>query len=376
MKRTRHFGAWLLIALGLLLTGAGLWNTQNAGSTLEYVLPAPQGEGEIAALLKSKDSALEDMADAMEASCVWALKTDVSVSGEMSSSAQTAGLRAGGSGFFAVYPRYLVSGRLLSETELIEGAKKAVLDEELAFKLFPTVDPIGQKISVDGTELEVVGVVYHKRTVGEINLTNVYAPLLAVQDASFDILALSAKPLSGAGASIMFDSLASGNWRSGGETYHLEKEAMRARLPILYLLCISAAALVLRAFMWLNTHALSAFADLRARLKNVYPAQIIPRVALYALIFAAGYGALFLALYWIASRAANPLYIFPEWVPENIVEWSSIRSVFWNLATAEAKLVRCATPVVRKIQFWAGVVQWGVVFTMAGTILRLCKRKR
>lgn len=369
MKRKHRTGALLLAALGLFLIGTGLWQIRDAGNLLEYVLIAPQAPAEIAELVQKKEDALEGMAEALEASCVTATATGAYVSApDMGTSAQ-ATLFAGGDGFFQVYPRYLVSGRLPSETELKKGEPTAALDEDLAFALFPTVDPVGQTISVNGTQLRVVGVVRHERHVGEADLYTVYAPLLSVQEQPFSILTLSAKPLHGSGASVMFADTASDNWAPGGEMYNTDKETMRAKLPLRYALVLFAASLLLRAFGLVRSLGRRAAEDIHLRLQTKYLKVLLGRIAAWAAALAASCAVLLGALYAVAGVAVAPLYVFPEWVPDNIVEWSSIRDVFWNLATEGVQMISAATGAVRAIQFWAGVIQWGTIFGLIAALL-------
>lgn len=376
MKRKMHVGAWLLILLGLTLIAVGLGYTARIPSTLEYTLLPPTTQTEIETLVKKKDTALEGMKSMIEASCVSAIRSQTSIRAEDAGTSETVMLRAGGPGFFAVYPRYLISGRLISETELAEGALKIVLDEEVAFRLFPTIDPIGQMVEAEnGKTFEVVGVVRHRRTVGEAALFNAYIPLLAAPDQPYDILSLSVAPLLDAGADIMLAGVAADNWQSGGELWSTHKEVMRARLPILYTLCIFAFALVLRILYRCNRMVAGWIYDIRARLQTVYPSAVVGRAAGCLGMAILLYGALLLALYGIARVAVEPLYTFPEWVPENIVEWSSLRNVFWNLAERDSRLVRCATPTIRAIGFWRGTVLWGALFTLVGTLLQTTGRK-
>ncbi|MDO4740634.1 MAG: ABC transporter permease [Eubacteriales bacterium] len=376
MKRKKSAAAYLLLALALLLTGAGLWFTAIGEDLLEYVLLAPADEKEIIQLAEKKEDALEEMSDVLRASTVSGRAKGVHVSSADSADGAQAALHAGGEGFFEVYPKYLISGRLISETELRTGAPKALLDEELAFKLFPTVDPIGRKISVSGVELEVVGVVRHSRRVGETELYNVYAPLPAMSGVPFETLSLSAVPLPGSGAHIMFETIASDSWRAGGYFYRMEKEALRARLPVLYIGAIFAFAGVLWLVRKVNGLVLAFIGDIRARLQSSYAAKLLPRILSGILGLLLLYAALGCAAWFIGLQAVEPLYIFPEWVPENLVQWASIRKVFWNLATAASQQVNVASGDVRALQFWGGVIRWGVLFGLSGVVLLAHGRRK
>ncbi|MBR0408045.1 MAG: hypothetical protein IJI53_08410, partial [Clostridia bacterium] len=82
-----------------------------------------------------------------------------------------------------------------------------------------------------------------------------------------------------------------------------------------------------------------------------------------------GFGALIGATYLLLVFSAQPLYVFTEWVPDNIVEWSSLKRVFWNLTASAANLTRFATRELRVIEFWGGVLRWGIVAALLGVAL-------
>lgn len=375
MKRKTNTAALLLMALALFLVGVGLWQTACAPDLLEYVLIAPREEGEIARLLGKKDDALETMKDTFSASAVKASAHGIYISAKDAGTGVQAALTAGGEGFFEVFPEYLKAGRLLSETELRTGAAKAVLDEDLAFALFPTVDPIGRTISADGVDLEVVGVVRHSRRVGETELYGVYAPLLAVQELPMETLSLAVLPLPGSGASIMFETTASDSWRAGGSFYNYAKETLRARLPLLYTAILFGFALLVGLLHRLNGLTISAVGKLRARLEHDYLPKVLPRMIAYALCLLAAYALLVLAAWRLGAWAVEPLYVFPEWVPENLVKWSAIRDVFWNLAVDASRSIDVAPAAVRALQFWAGVIRWGTIFGLVSALLLAFGRK-
>ena len=72
-----------------------------------------------------------------------------------------------GEGWLDVHPRYIREGCLFSETEHSSGEHKAVLDEELAFKLFPTDTTCGKRVNIDGVWYDVIGVVRRAHNPGD-----------------------------------------------------------------------------------------------------------------------------------------------------------------------------------------------------------------
>ena len=374
MRNKRSAALVLLALVGLALTCAGLAGTWRVPDLLQYAAPAPETSEGLMNLVEDRKTALSDMADAVEASAVLAIKSGTYVSaGEGGASAQ-ATLLAGSEGMFAVSPRYLTEGRLITDTELKAGEKVAVLDEELAFALFPTTGAVEGKVSVGGVELRVVGVVRHNRKVGERDLYNVYAPVRAVPAAGYEAVVLTVKPVPGSGAEIMFPSTAEAGWYSGGVSLSLEKESMRAHMPLRVSLSLAAIALIALGLRLWNRFSARRIRDIRAKLEKEYLPRVLPRILLYGLAIALGYGAIAACMYLTASFTAAPLYVFTEWVPENLVKWSAIRDVFWNLAGSDARLVQASTPEAREIAFWGGVLRWGVFFLYAAGLLAVLRR--
>ena len=80
-------------------------------------------------------------------------------------------------------------------------------------------------------------------------------------------------------------------------------------------------------------------------------------------------------LYGLMTFTVEPLYVFTEWVPENIVAWSSLRDVFWNLTSSAAQLVKVGMPQMRRIEFAGGLLRWGCLLA-AWAALLLKRRAR
>ncbi len=163
---------------------AGLCMLALQPSVLQYCIVAPTDEAaaepsgqeeqtvqqeESGALQKLYEAwqtrAEEDLSEVLSAASIAARDYGFALSGEGGSA--TATLTAVGESWFAVYPRYLVSGRLMTQQELKDGDRLIVLDEPLAFKLFPTADPIGRELTIGTERYEVIGTVRYRRSVGE-----------------------------------------------------------------------------------------------------------------------------------------------------------------------------------------------------------------
>ena len=93
--------------------------------------------------------------------------------------------------------------------------------------------------------------------------------------------------------------------------------------------------------------------------------QVFGSAALWLLGLAAISGAAFALL----SLLIEPLYVFTEWVPEVIVEWSSLEARFWELTTAMAKPVKVQTAEYARVCFFGTLLRWGVISALCAVIL-------
>ena len=380
MKKTqRRRLPWVLMALGALMALVALGMLAQTRDVLQYglIAPSPGEKGENYAQLSTSARQLGvDLKDALAWTCAGGSVGSVSLSvGEAS---EDASLAAIGEGWLEVYPRFIVQGRRISEAELRDGAMVAMLDERLAFRLFGEELPENAEVQLGGSAFRVVGTVRHAgslfggRGVGDKEPFDAYVPLTAVgrTEIELETMTLSALPTSGgAGAAQLFEEAAEGQWQSGGRLIRLKKEAMRRTILPRMLLLIAGLYAMVGLFKRMTALAGRWVEAFRRRLKESYLKPLIPRlIGLIAMILL-GYGAL-IGLTWLLMLfSAQPLYVFTEWVPENIVEWSSIVKVFWNLVGGAADLVRVGTRELRVIEFWGGLLRWGTVLFLLGAAL-------
>ena len=373
-KQSKRRLPWVLMALaglGMLLG--------TTGSALQYCVAAPdpgeKGES-YRKLAVSAGHVGEELKDALEWVALGGASEEVTLTAGKNSEA--ASLVAMGEGWLEVYPRFIVQGRRIGETELAEGAKLIMLDEGLAFKLFGEELPPEAKVTLNEAEYQVVGTVRHAgsllggRGVGDGQAYDAYVPLLSVaaSGVELDTLTLSAKPQDdGSGAAQLF-SEAAGQWLAGGTFINLKREAMRRTILPRIVLLIAGLYVMVGLFKRMTLLAEGWVEGFRRALKGSYLKPLIPRlVGLIALILL-GYGALIGLTWLLMVFSAQPLYVFTEWVPENIVEWSSIRKVFWSLVSDSARLIRVGSRELRAIEFWGGLTRWGTVLLLLGGAMR------
>ena len=81
----------------------------------------------------------------------------------------------------------------------------------------------------------------------------------------------------------------------------------------------------------LNRRAAAFGANARARLKTEYLRDMLPSLLPRAGVLAVGYALIVAAAFGVLALAVEPMYVFTEWIPDVLVELSSITDRFWQL---------------------------------------------
>ena len=382
MEYRRRKLPWVFVFLGAMMALCALAMLSQTANVLQYSVIAPEAgeKGEnIRALMKSAKQLNADLTETVKWVAMDGAAGKVSLS--IDNKSEEANLIAIDEGWLEVYPRFLVKGRRIGESELMQGAAVIMLDDGLAFKLFGTELPEDAEVKLGGQTYSVVGTVRHAgslfggRGVGDTVEYDAYIPLAKALSAgvTLNTLTLSAVPLGGISAALLFEEKARENWLAGGDMIYLAKESMRREtLPRVLLLIVGLYALygLFRRMTSVVMHWFEGFAQ---AMKESYFKALIPRLLWIILMSLAGYAALIGVTYLLMLFSVQPLYVFTEWVPENIVEWSSIAKVFWNLTSAAAQRVRIATRELRVVEFWGGILRWGMILVLLGVALLLKK---
>ena len=396
-KKRKTRGKWLL-ALGALLMAAGLCMLALQPSVLQYCIVAPTDEaapepsgqesaGQEAQTAKQESGALkalydawqtrvgEDLSEVLSAASIAARDYGFALSGEGGSA--TATLTAVGENWFSVYPRSLVSGRLMTQQELKDGDRLIVLDEPLAFKLFPTADPIGCELTIGTERYEVIGVVRYRRSVGEYEQYQAYIPYTSAAEdrLPMEIVEVCGVALPQSGASRAFED-AGENWQDGGTFIDTDKEAMRGGIVARVLAIALGLYLILYLLRRLNRRTAGVGVDIRARLQTEYFRDMLPGLLPRFGLLALGYAALLAAAYGVLTLAIEPMYVFTEWIPDVLVELSSITERFWQLTSAAAAPIFIRTKEYAEIRFWSGLVRWGALSALTGALVMALSARR
>jgi hypothetical protein len=375
-------GKWLVV-LGAALTVFSLAALMRIPGLAQFIAPAPaeqtaqepdggEGEAEPAA-----PSALRSLVDSWEnnrselggaASGMSAVMYGATLD---SSAAQTdsATVTCVGDGWFDVYPRFLTEGRLFSGDEQEVGRQVVVLDEQLAFKLFPTTAPTQGRVMLDGQWYEVIGVVRHRRGAGDSDKYGAYIPLMTAArlglQTEFVQLSCSASSM---GAVRALESVAD-TVMEGGSFYYTHKEVMRVTMILRILGVLLGMYMLGFALRMWNRRTVELVRGWQQEVLRHYFKKMLPSVVGWSLLQLAGYALLALAAFGVLRLTISPMYMFTEWVPEVIVEWSKIMDRFEGLITAAAAPVRYQTREYAAIRFYGALLRWGVICLLSGAML-------
>lgn len=371
MEKRKHRGMLILLLGGvLMLLGACL--LAGMDNLMQYVMPAPastQEGGELEALYEEGQKQLEAMADALFSGAIGARKQSVSLAAENGQSVQAA-LYAVGVGYFDVLHETLQNGRLISEMDIEKAQDVIVLDESAALTLFAGDDPVGGRVTLEGQEYEVAGVIRGGRRIGELDEHIAYIPITA---ASRHALAMQTVEVTAHGTDLvasaiqMEDTLSS--WRPGGSFYSFGKRALGAVMPLRWVLLIGGGLVLLSLLARLNAFTWGRVCLYADRLKTRYARDMLGGMAASLAVCLLGYALLAGATFLLARFSIQPLYVFTEWVPEVVVELSSLNDRFWSLNNLNASAVRCVSRFSVRQELGQGLFRWGMMAALLGAAL-------
>lgn len=246
----------------------------------------------------------------------------------------------------------LLEGRQLYIEEIEMGAYSAVIDEKLAIALYRVGNPVGRTLTISGVDFTVVGVTRGGRTLGDREASRVLVPLKALDKAGVQTKMLSVvmKPKSGSGAYAAL-SQAMSDWYSGGDFYSMSKEAYRVSLPLRLTLCVLGAMAVAVTLKLSGRATRAIFAGGKRKLESRYAVNILPELFLRGLTIFVMYALNTAAIALILQAALAPVYIFPEWVPGNLVDPVKIIETFWTLRSQETGLLSLRTPDLLRLKY-------------------------
>lgn len=274
-----------------------------------------------------------------------------------------------GEGDSALHTRIPVFGRLLFPEELKNGERVMLLDEQLALSLFGIADPLERTVTIGEEKFRVVGILRHRKQVGDYMDSGAYISLAAGihLPLQLDSLMVEGKPIPGKGAPTTFAADVR-KWVSGGTFINLGKERMGATLWLRVLLFAVGMAVALKWIGWMNRRASRGIKRYKEALQHRYPSELMLPLLGVLFLLAVGYLLGLIVVAVLMNFIIEPVYTFTEWIPAVLVEWQEIAAAFWKVWQPASTLMELRSPELIRIRFLALMVQ---VFSAGAVVLLL-----
>ncbi len=376
-----------LILAGVLLMGYALLEIEKTPALLQYIVPADaetqsnntEGEPPPTQLRLRMDALEEQSAQLSEAVVVHTLTGTAPMTSLTADQAgASAGLIGMGENHFLVYPALLHLGRFPQPEELELGERVMLVDEQVALALFKMIDIIDREVEFMGETYRIIGVLRHQKKVGDEADQFIYVPLATLAkrtDSGLETLRLTAVPVPKGGAMVAFKEFAS-QWMPGGQAYDLRREKVGNNLWARFLGCGIGFALL----GWLISKYVQSIVllqqDMQRKLVKSYITKLMPYLVtqivlrMIALAVLAGLAAA------LALLLLEPIKVFPEYVPDILVEPKMIAETFWSIRRTESSALVLRSPQVIRLLYFGQLCNIATIVTLAGGCLTFWKLRR
>ncbi len=364
MRQIISKGQIFLLLICAAILGYGFLQIQAVRPRLQYMWAAPAvqtdagsaaGKGNapnqaLMTALERMQNAAEDWTGILQTYSLDGLVEKASLTGENSVQARLTLLGPNGQSTRELIPRF---GRLIYPEELSEGENVILIDESLALKLFRIAEAVDHKVQIGEKSYRVVGVLRHRRQVGDTLDYCAFIPLKSVTETSMqlDALCVTAEPIQGTGASVAMQGTMN-NLFPNGTFIDLQKERMGAWLWLRVLLFLLGMTCMIRLARFLIETTVLFTRQLKLRLQEKYAWQLLPWILGRSFCLAMGFGICAFAFVLLMNLILEPVYIFPEWIPAVLVEWSDIQDAFWKVWKAFAVMREFRTPELMRLRFF------------------------
>ena len=367
IKKKRKFSVpgIVLIVLSVAIIVSALVLMHSVSNDFQYILPGSANVQELRALYQEGEKMLEALSEWTDQASILGKAQGVSLSTDYSSASVT--LHAVPMGYFDMRHETLKSGRLISGGDMKNYRDVILIDEKLAYQLFPGADAIGKLVTMGDTEWTIVGLLQNVPRFGETSEWTVYVPITASFEHGPPMQTLELKlrcKSRDTPSAILKNQLT--NWRSDGSFYELSKEKTAALMPLRWLLVILSCAVI----RWL-VHCLIGYAQnqihaYREMLAGKYAKQMLGWLMLRGAILLLGFLIIAGVTYGLLSLVMQAALAFPDWIPEKPVSIASYISRFWSLHRSTAASVQFCSQESSVIALAAWLIRWGCFLLLAG----------
>lgn len=373
-KRRLSVPGIVLIVLSFALIVPALVLLHSVSNNFQYILPGAANGQELRALYQEGEKMLEALSEWTDQASILGKAQGVALSTDYSSASAT--LYAVPMGYFDMRHETLKAGRLISGGDMKNCRDVILIDEKLAYQLFPGADAIGKTVTMGEIEWTIVGLLQNVPRFGETSEWTVYIPILAsfehgppMQTLEMNLRCKSRDTPS----AILKNELMNG--RSDGSFYELSKEKTAALMPLRWLLVILGSTFI----RWL-VHCLTGYAQnqihaYREMLAVKYAKQLMGWLMFRGMILLLGFLIVAGVTYGVLSLIMQAALAFPDWIPEKPVSIASYISRFWSLHRSTAASIRLCSQESSVIALAAWLIRWGCFLLLAGCCAEMLSKR-
>lgn len=373
-KRRLSVPRIVLIVLSIALIVPALVLLHSVSNDFQYILPGAANGQELRALYQEGEKMLEALSEWTDQASILGKAQGVALSTDYSSASAT--LYAVPMGYFDMRHETLKAGRLISGGDMKNCRDVILIDEKLAYQLFPGADAIGKTVTMGEIEWTIVGLLQNVPRFGETSEWTVYVPILAsfVHGPPMQTLEMNLRCKSrDTPSAILKNELMNG--RSDGSFYELSKEKTAALMPLRWLLVILGSTFI----RWL-VHCLTGYAQnqihaYREMLAVKYAKQLMGWLMFRGMILLLGFLIVAGVTYGVLSLIMQAALAFPDWIPEKPVSIASYISRFWSLHRSTAASIRLCSQESSVIALAAWLIRWGCFLLLAGCCAEMLSKR-
>lgn len=359
----------LLSILGLCLVVLGYGLTMCVDDMIQYILPitaVETGSDNNLKLYYEADERMQSLRESLPVYTIAGRGQNLTVRGEGGQSIETT-LYAVGKGYFELYHEQLLRGRLISEADINKGKNVVVLDDGAELELFKGDSALEKTVYIGDIEMQVVGIIDGKRRLGEAEKHLVYVPITSSYKNGIktDTMEITAMGVDNTSSPVILENTLK-SWCSSGSFYNLSKLKMGTTLPVRWIIVFlgikTLLVLVRRANRWV-ARQVEMF---RNELQRCYFFQILRRAIWKTIVALIAYCILTMGMFGIIRIAVQPMYVFGEWIPESIVELTSIIDCIWNQIETNSVSIECASRLSVCLDIAEELMKWGTIIVLLG----------
>lgn len=277
--------------------------------------------------------------------------------------------------YFGIYHETLTEGRLISDRDIREAGNVIVIDQSLAYHLFPGGDAIGRTLRMGKREWTVIGLIRTVPRFGEVNDSVAYIPITTLGEYPFQPQTLEIHLQKGENTptavlkNMIMEKAESGTW------IYLSAEKIKAMMPLRLITVALLCFLICQLLRKSKSYAKNSYSQFRDKLTEKYAVNVIGWIVFRSLIFLMIWIVICGAVFATAWLIRQVVLTFPEWIPDKPFSLQSYIRRFWFIHHEESVGIQYLSHDLSTIQLGEGMIRIGCIGFLAGCWIGIQRKK-